>query len=69
MYKSGIFKQSMGAMNQVGTGLLNQPARLHRLAKLTPWNRFLGYLKALKFGLSSNLYGRVQGVDHDRFHV
>jgi len=38
----GIFKQSMGARNRVGIGLSYRPARLHRLAELIPWNRFLG---------------------------
>jgi hypothetical protein len=42
---AGIFKQSMGARNRVGIGLLYQPARLHRLAEMIPWNRFLGSLK------------------------
>jgi hypothetical protein len=34
----------MGARNRVRIGLSYQPARLHRLAELTPWNRFLGSL-------------------------
>jgi hypothetical protein len=38
---AGIFKQSMG----VGKGLFDRPARLHSLAELVPWNRFLGPLK------------------------
>jgi hypothetical protein len=33
---------SMGARNQGGIGLSYRPARLHRLAEFTPWNRFLG---------------------------
>jgi hypothetical protein len=37
-----IFKQSVGARNRVGIGLSYRPARLHSLAKLHPWNRFLG---------------------------
>ncbi len=41
-YRAGIFKQSMGARNQIGIGLSYRPARLHRLAELIPWNRFLG---------------------------
>jgi hypothetical protein len=36
---AGIFKQSMGARNR---GL---SYRLHRLAELIPWNRFLGSVK------------------------
>jgi hypothetical protein len=40
-----IFKQSMGARNRVGIGLSHRPARLHRLAELIPWNRFLGSLE------------------------
>ena len=35
--RAGIFKQSMGSRNQVGTGLSYWPARLHRLR-----NSFLG---------------------------
>jgi hypothetical protein len=42
---TGIFKQSIGARNRVGIGLSYRPARLHRLAELIPWNRFLGSLK------------------------
>ncbi len=42
---NGIFKQSMGARNRVGIGLPYRPARLHSLAELVPWNRFLGSLK------------------------
>jgi hypothetical protein len=42
---AGIFKQSMGARNPVGTGLSFRPFRLHRRAELVPWNRFLGALK------------------------
>ncbi len=41
---AGIFKQSMGARNRVGLGFSYRPARLHRLAELIPWNRFLGSL-------------------------
>jgi hypothetical protein len=48
---AGIFKQSMGARNRVGIGLWYRLARLHILAELVPWNRFLGSLKDLKFGL------------------
>ncbi len=48
---AGIFKQSMGARNRVGIGLLYRPARLHtELAELVLWNRILGFLKVLKFG-------------------
>jgi hypothetical protein len=42
---AGIFKQSMGDSNRVGIWLLYQPAWLHRVAELIPWNRFLGSLK------------------------
>jgi hypothetical protein len=41
-YCAGTFKQSVGAGNRVGIGLLYRPARLLRLAELIPWNRFLG---------------------------
>jgi hypothetical protein len=47
-----IRKQSMGARNRVGIGLSYRPARLHSLAELVLWNRFLGSLKVYKFGLS-----------------
>jgi hypothetical protein len=47
---AGIFKQSMGARKRVGIRLSYRPARLHRLAELIPWNRFLGSLKVKKFG-------------------
>ncbi len=40
---AGIFKQSMGDRNRVGIG--SPPARLHSLAELVPWHRFLGSLK------------------------
>jgi hypothetical protein len=39
---AGIFEQSMGARDRVGIGLSYRPARLHSLAVLGPWNRFLG---------------------------
>ncbi len=48
---AGIFKQSMGARNRVEIGLSYRPARLHSLAVLVPWNRFMGSLQVLKFGL------------------
>jgi hypothetical protein len=41
----GILEQSVGARNRVGIGLSYLTARLHRLAELIPWNRFLGSLK------------------------
>ncbi len=39
---AGIFKQSVRARNREEIGLSYRPARLHRLAELIPWNRFLG---------------------------
>jgi hypothetical protein len=39
--RAGIFKESMGARNRGGIGLLYRPARLHRHAEFIPWNRFL----------------------------
>ncbi len=45
VFCAGIFKQSMGARNRVGIGLSYQPARLHSMAELVPWIRFLGSLK------------------------
>ncbi len=50
----GIFKQSVGARNRVGIGLLYRPYRLRRLAELIPWNRLLGAI-TWKFGLRSSL--------------
>jgi hypothetical protein len=47
-----IFKQSLEARNRVGIELSYRPARLHSLAELVPWNRFLGSWKVYKFGLS-----------------
>ncbi len=37
-----ILEQSMVARNRVRIGLSCRPARLHRLAEFSPWNRFLG---------------------------
>ncbi len=48
---AGIFRQSMGARNRVGIGLLYQPARLHRLAEFIPWDRFLGSINVYEYGL------------------
>jgi hypothetical protein len=44
---AGISEQSIGtrSRNRVGIGLSHRPARLHSLAELVPWNRFLGSLK------------------------
>ncbi len=42
---AGIFKNSMGARHRLGIGLSYRPARLHRLAELMPWHRFLGSIK------------------------
>ncbi len=42
LFRAGIFKESMGARNRGGIGLSYRPARLHRLAELIPWDRFLG---------------------------
>ncbi len=39
------FKHLWGARNRVWIGLSYRPARLHRLAKLIPWNRFMGSFK------------------------
>jgi hypothetical protein len=50
---AGIFKQSIGARNRVGIGFSYQPVRLHRLAEFIPWNRFLGSINVLKYGLWS----------------
>jgi hypothetical protein len=42
---AGIFKQSIWNRNRVRIGFSYWPARLHMLAELVPWNRFLGSLK------------------------
>jgi hypothetical protein len=42
---AGIFEQSMGARDRIGIGLSYRLARLHSLAELLPWNRFMGSLK------------------------
>jgi hypothetical protein len=41
-HSAGIFNHSLGDRNRVGIGL---SYRLHRLAELIPWNRFLDSLK------------------------
>jgi hypothetical protein len=46
----------MGARNRVGIGFSYRPTRLHRLAELIPWNRFLGSFKVKKFGLRVHGY-------------
>ncbi len=51
MSSARIFKQSMGARNRVGRGLSYRLARLHVLADMSNWNRCLGSIKVLKFGL------------------
>jgi hypothetical protein len=58
---AGIFKQSMRARNRIG--LSHWPARLHSLAELIPWNRFLGSLKVKKFGLSTIKVGNLAMLD------
>ncbi len=44
-FSAGILKQSLGAGNIVGIGFSIRSAKLHRLAELIPWNRFLSSLK------------------------
>ncbi len=52
------FEQYMVARNRIGIGLSYRPVRLHSLAELVPWNRFLGSLKLKNSGsvldISSN---------------
>jgi hypothetical protein len=55
---AGICKQYMGARNQVEIELSYGSARLHSLAELLPWNRFLGSLKVKKIRA---LRGKVRG--------
>jgi hypothetical protein len=47
---AGILEQSIGARNLVGIVLSYRPARLHGLAELIPWNRFLGSFAAFTLG-------------------
>jgi hypothetical protein len=49
--RAGIFKKTMGARHRVGIGLSYRPARLHRLAELMPWHRFLVSIRVLKYQL------------------
>ncbi len=68
---AGIFKQSMGAGNRVRIGLSYRPARLHRLAELIPWNRFLGSLNVYKYCIGSarqaTLHSLAELVPSNRF--
>jgi hypothetical protein len=50
----------MVARNRVGIGLSYRPARLHRLGKLIPWNRFLGSSKVLNSGFDKLREERVR---------
>ncbi len=59
---AGVFKPSMRARNRVGIGLSYRPARLHRLAELVPWNRFLGSLKFKNSGSGSILLDRRSAI-------
>jgi hypothetical protein len=49
-----------GGTHRVRIGLLYRPARLHRLAELVPWNRFLGPWYLLSFKEPRD---RFQGID------
>jgi hypothetical protein len=50
-----FLKSLWGARNRRGIGLSYRPARLHRLAEFIPWNRFLGSINVLKYGLWTQL--------------
>jgi hypothetical protein len=52
--RAGIFKESMGARNRGGIGLLYQPARL---AEIIPWNPFSGLHKCLKIRAQEKIKG------------
>jgi hypothetical protein len=41
----------MGARHRVGIGFSYLTARLHCLAEFSHWNRFLGCINVLKYGL------------------
>jgi len=56
---AGTFKQSMGARNRVGIGLSYWSARLHRMAELVHWKRFLGSLKVHKI---ENFFASYYGI-------
>jgi hypothetical protein len=56
----------MGAKNQVGIGLSYRPTRLHSLAELVPWNRFLGSLKVKK--IRALIWGQFLGMYTEGFH-
>jgi hypothetical protein len=47
---AGIFIQFVGAGNRVGIGLSYWPVRLHRLAEMIPWYRFLAFFEEKKSG-------------------
>jgi hypothetical protein len=67
---AGIFKHSMEPRNRVERGLLYRPARLHRLVKLIPWNRFLHSIKVLKFWLlmaSQGFFRFFHGIKHKKY--
>ncbi len=51
----------MGARNRIGIGLSYRPARLHRLAELVPWNRFLGSIN-VKYGLRTIVHSFLYRV-------
>ncbi len=46
----------MGVRNRVGIGFSYRPARLHSLAELNPWNRFLGSFKSLEIRALHRFY-------------
>ncbi len=58
-YRAGIFKQSKGARNQVGIGLLYRPARLHMLAEFIPWNPFLGSINHKRLKIQAQMYRKT----------
>ncbi len=49
------FRTIYGARNMVGIGLSYRLARLHRQAESVSWNRFLGFLKVLKYRLRGHV--------------
>jgi hypothetical protein len=51
-----LFNNLLGARNRLGIGLSYRPARLHGLAELIPWNRFLGSLKVHKHEIILNFF-------------
>ncbi len=62
--QSWNFKTIYGARNRLGIWLSYRPARLHRMADLIPWNRFLLGSINVKNGLRSC---PIQHIEHRKW--